>query len=159
LGKTTAGLPLQPGQHYERCPSCATVYRSKRRNRFRCPGCHRLTYAVPTPAGEDGNRRTIEGDPAGRVYRVLDRRRQEGEATPDHGEDVVLFLEEPDAEPPAPDAPPSPDPGPGPRAKPTPTARKAAAARQAAPTSTLRRRLGRVWRGSLGDLLHREPPK
>jgi hypothetical protein len=152
VGKSTAGLPLTgrwAGGHYERCPADGTVYRSKRRTRFRCPSCHALAYTVPTPAGEPGQRRTLEGDESGRVYRILERRRAEGEATPVHGTDVVLFLEEPDAAPPAPDTPPPDPPAPGPRRPKTPAAARAAAAREESPRGGL---IGRIWRGSLGDL-------
>jgi len=114
MGKTTAGLPLASGQHYEKCPADGTVYRTRRSTRFRCPVCHTLAYAVPTPTGEPGNRRTIEGDDQGRVFRILDER-PKGKPRA-FGSDVVVFLEDPTAAPPAPDVKPSPPPGgpPGP---------------------------------------------
>lgn len=148
MGKTTANLPLRTGEHYERCPSCATVYRSKRTTRFRCPSCHRLTYALPVPEAAGYARRSIEGDP--RTFRVYPRRGAEGE-TPDPGEDsAAMWLEDDSAAPVAPDAPASPAPGPNPDRVPTATARRAAGQRERGAS-----RLGRIWRGSLGDWLHR----
>lgn len=151
MGTTTAGLPLTgrwAGAHYERCPvaSCGTVFRSKRRTRFRCPACHTLTYAVPTPAGEPGDRRAIEGDAQGRVFRVIPRRPGEGETAPTYGDDVVLFLESPDG---AGVADPAPSPAPGGPAPtpPTPTDRRAAGERERGTGL-----IGRLWRGSLSDL-------
>lgn len=147
IGTTTAGLPLRPGEHYERCPACSTVYRSKRRTRFRCPSCHRLAYLLAAPDGADYVRRSIEGD--ARTFRVILRRPAEGE-TADPGEDTAaLFLESAEP-PPAPDAPPSAAPTPHPDPLPSPTARAAAADRDRGTG-----RLGRLWRGSLADLRHR----
>lgn len=148
MGKTTAGLPLRAGEHYERCPACATVYRSKRRTRFRCPSCHRLAYALAAPDAAGYVRRSLEGDE--RTYRIHLRRGAEGE-TPDAGEDAAaLWLEDAGAEPPAPDAPSSPDPGPRPDPVPTKSARRAASDRERGSS-----RVSRVWRGSLGEWLRR----
>jgi hypothetical protein len=153
MGTTTAGLPLRSGEHYEKCPECATVYRTKRRQRFRCPGCHALAYAVPTAEGEPGVRRTLEGDPAGAVYRILEGRPADGQAAPKHGDDVVLFLEDPDAPPPAPGVPPSPPPGPAPPPRSKTRAKAERERDRGAPAAG--GILGRVWRGSLGDLFGR----
>lgn len=147
MGKTTAGLPLRPGEHYEKCPADGTVYRTKRRTRFRCPSCHVLAYAVPTPEAEPGDRRSIEGDSAGRVFRVLAERPAAGAAAPTYGDDVVIFLEDPDA-PPAPGIPPSPPPGS--RKPPSKTSIDARRERDRGPAPT--GRLSRIWRGSLGDI-------
>jgi hypothetical protein len=135
MGTTTAGLPLRAGEHYERCPACATVYRSKRRTRFRCPKCHKLAYALPVPDGAGYTRRSVEGDE--RVHRIHLRRAQEGEAADPGDDHAAIFLEDPSAEPPAAAAPPSPAPGP------------------AAPSQARPGRLSRAWRGSLGELLRR----
>lgn len=145
MGKTTAGLPLEAGQHYERCPACATVYRTKRAQRFRCPACHRLAYAVATPDGEEGARRVLEADPT--VYRVIARRRQEGEEAPAAGGDVVLFLEEPDAAPPAPAGGESRPGIPEPPGAPGRATRDAAAAATAEAQPGVLAALGRWWRG------------
>jgi len=150
MGKTTAGLPLTSGQHYEKCPRCATVYRTKRITRFRCPSCHALAYAVSTPKLEPGHRRTLEGDDQGRVFRILDSR-PAGEA-PTYGSDVVLFLEDPDAAAPAPDARPTrsrPGGKPGPATDPEVAARRD---RDRGPRPTGVRAL---WSGSLGDVFRR----
>lgn len=147
-GTTTAGLPLRAGEHYERCPGCATVYRTKRRTRFRCPSCHRLVHALAAPDAAGYVRRAIEGDE--RTFRVILRRPAEGE-TADPGEDTAaLFLEDAGAPAPAMDAPPSPEPGPVRDRIPSRTARRAAGDRERGTS-----RLGRLWRGSLGDWLHR----
>ena len=148
--KSTAGLPLRAGEHYERCPACAEVYRSRRDVRFRCPACHRRAHAIPTPDGEPGRRRVLVDDPEGRTFRVLDARPGEGETPPAFGDDVVVFLES-DAPPPAPDAPPSPPPGP----RPPPRTRAEDRAAVSGQGSTFRGVLGAVWRGSLSDLRRR----
>lgn len=148
MGTTTAGLPLRAGEHYERCPGCATVYRSKRRTRFRCPSCHRLAYALAAPDAAGYVRRSLEGDE--RTFRIIGRRPAEGE-TADPGDDsAALFLEDADAPPAAGDAPPSPAPASSSRRKPTPTAAAAEHDRHRGTS-----RLGRLWRGSLGDLVRR----
>lgn len=153
MGTTTAGLPLASGQHYEKCPADGTVYRTRRRQRFRCPTCHTLAYAVPTPEGEPGDRRTLEGDPAGRVFRVIARRPDEGEAPPAFGSDVVLFLEDPVAPPAIADKPPAPSPHPGdPDPAPSPTRRRAARARDRGPEPRPAGRLRRLFSSSLGEL-------
>lgn len=153
MGTTTAGLPLRTGEHYEKCPGCATVYRTKRRTRFRCPGCHGLAYAIPTPDGEPGRRRAMDGDPAGRVYRVLDERPAEG-APAEYGADVVVFLEDPDGPAPLGDVPSAPTRPGVPPGSPASDARISARRerdRGPAPTG----RLARLWRGSLGDVFRR----
>jgi hypothetical protein len=151
MGNTTAGLPLRSGEHYEKCPGCATVYRTKRTTRFRCPGCHTLAYAVPVAAGEPGNRRTLEGDDQGRVFRILDERPAAGAPLPKHGDDVVLFLEDPDAPPAAPGIPPSTPPG-GPRTRATDAEIAARRERERGERPTGLRAL---WSGSLGDVFRR----
>lgn len=159
--KTTATLPLTgrwAGGHHERCPRCGDVYRSKRRTRFRCPGCHALAYMVPTPAGEEGARRILEDDDTGTVYRILPRRRGEGEAAPTFGTDRVLFLEEPEAAPPAPPAPGTDPAGAAPGAPPRASRARARAADEraraggpadppAARPRGVRALLGALWRG------------
>jgi hypothetical protein len=152
MGTTTAGLPLTSGQHYEKCPADGTVYRTRRRTRFRCPVCHRLAYAVSTPEGEAGDRRTLEGDEQGRVFRVIARRPDEGEAAPAFGSDVVVFLEDP-----APAAPPAGLPGPSPRPgdpdpAPSPTRRRAARDLDRGPEPRPTSRIGRIFRSSIGEL-------
>lgn len=151
MGTTTAGLPLGAGAHYEKCPACATVYRSKRRTRFRCPQCHRLAYTVPTPDGEPGSRRSLEDDGQGRVFRVLDRRPEEGEAPPAYGDDVVMFLEDSTAPPPLSDTPP-PASHAGARARGGRSAADLAAAAAREQGAKPAGRLRRIWSGSLGDL-------
>lgn len=151
MGTTTAGLPLATGQHYEKCPACATVYRTRRRTRFRCPKCHGLAYAVPTPDGEPGDRRTLEGDAAGRVFRVIARRPDEGETPPAFGSDVVVFLEDPGEPAPAPGPAPSPRPG-DPDPAPSPASRRAARDRDRGPAPT-GGRLGRLFRSSIGEII------
>lgn len=146
MGTTTAGLPLAAGQHYERCPACATVYRSKRRTRFRCPACHRLAHALAVSEGAGYVRRALEGDE--RTFRIHNRRGAEGEDAPAGDDSVGLWLEAAGDPPPAPDAPPSPAPGPHPNRVPSPTARRAASDRERGTS-----RLGRLWRGSIGDWL------
>lgn len=148
--RSTAGLPLGPRQHYERCPACGEVYRSTRDVRFRCPNCHRRAHAVPTPEGEPGRRRVLVDDPAGKVYRTLDARPAEGETPPAFGDDVVGYLES-DDKPPAPDAPPSPPPARTPPAR-TPVEDRAHVERQGSRLAGL---AGRLWRGSLSDVRRR----
>ncbi len=157
---TTAGLPLRPGEHYEKCAECRGVYRTKRRTRFRCAYCHALAYAVETPEGEPGRRRVLEGDSTGRVYRTLDRRRGDGEETPAYGEDYVMFLEgEPELEgqPSSAAAPRSSrraSTPPGVAAPPSEARARARrdATRGPAPRGGLLRRL---WHGSLGENVRR----
>lgn len=147
MGRTTAGLPLRAGEHHEKCPACRAVFRTKRRTRFRCPICHRLAYALADP-GTGYVRRAIEGDE--RTFRIYAGRAAEG-ATPETGEDTdAMYLEDPTDEPPAVAGPPSPAPGPRPDPIPTRTARTAAADRDRGPGI-----LGRIWRGSLGDVFRR----
>lgn len=151
MGTTTAGLPLTgkySRAHYERCPGCATVFRSSRRTRYRCPQCHRVMYALAVEDGATGyHRRALEGD--ARTFRVFLRRPGEGEALPDAGSDVAMWLESADPAP-APDAPPSAPPHPGPAEPPTPTSRTAAHDRERGAG-----RLSRLWRGSLGEVARR----
>jgi hypothetical protein len=156
VGKTTAGLPLRAGEHYEKCAACATVYRTKRRTRFRCPSCHALAYALATPEGEPGRRRSLEDDARGRVYRILEERPAADAAPPAFGDDVVVYLEDPEA-PPAVDPPPAPTTRPGVKA--------ARRGRSSAATDADRDRdrgpapaggiIRRIWRGSLGDVIRR----
>jgi hypothetical protein len=159
MGTTTAGLPLRAGEHYEKCPACATVYRTKRRTRFRCPQCHALAYAIATPTGEDGRRRSVDDDEAGRIYRILDRRPGEGETPPTFGDDVVLFLEDDAADPALPDHPPARSrPGvPGGPPSPSRARAKREADRPPAPTSPPKGTgiVRRILTGSLGDWLRR----
>ena len=117
MGETTAGLPLRAGEHHERCVGCGTVFRTKRRTRFRCPkiGCKALMHALAAPDGAGYHRRAVEGDP--RTFRVYLRRPAEGE-TADPGDDgAAIFLEAPGEPAPAPASrgaarDPGPDPDP-----------------------------------------------
>jgi hypothetical protein len=103
-------------------------------------------HALAVANGESGyHRRALDGDP--RSFRVYLRRPAEGETATAVDGDVGLFLEDAATEPPAPDAPPSEPPHPGRRTPPSPTARAAAGDRERGTS-----RLGRLWRGSLGDL-------